>query len=454
MTRILFVAYHFPPLGGAGVQRAVKLVRYLPEFGYEPVVVSGGARPGHWTPPDVALAGEVSAAIEVLRPSTPEPPPTGHRRARLERWLGLEQRHAGWWRSAATATARSAEGVELVFATMSPWESGEAAAAVARERRLPLVLDLRDPWALDEMTIYPTRLHRRAEARRMRQLLAQADAVVMNTDEARTQLEQVFPELAGRFVVTITNGYDSADFASAAPPTRGDGVFRIVHAGFLHSEARRLERRGWPRRALGGARSDVDFTTRSHVHLLHALDVLVRRRPDLALLVELQLVGELTQHDRLIAARSPFVRTPGYLSHPETVAFLRSADLLFLPMHDLAPGARATIVPGKTYEYLAAGVPILAAVPPGDARDLLLRAGDTLLCDPADADAMAHLIEAAVDRWRRGERPALRDPALLGPYERRRLAGELAGVFDRVLSTGVRRPTGDLHTRPAFPVRL
>ena len=82
----------------------------------------------------------------------------------------------------------------------------------------------------------------------------------------------------------------------------------------------------------------------------------------------------LSDRDLDVVGGASIVETPGYLAHDETVALLRSADLLFLPMHDLPEGRRATIVPGKTYEYLASRRLILAVVPDGDARDLLAHA--------------------------------------------------------------------------------
>ncbi len=90
---------------------------------------------------------------------------------------------------------------------------------------------------------------------------------------------------------------------------------------------------------------------------------------------------------------------------------MRSADLLFLPMHDLPAGRRAGLVPQKTYEYLAAGRPILAAVPDGDARDLLDASGVARLCRPADAAAMAAAVAAeAAASWTAsaGRRPIRR----------------------------------------------
>jgi glycosyltransferase involved in cell wall biosynthesis len=103
-------------------------------------------------------------------------------------------------------------------------------------------------------------------------------------------------------------------------------------------------------------------------------------------------------------------------------------------MHDLPEGTRATVVPGKTYEYLASGRPILAAVPDGDARDLLLAAGTAHVCRPTDVAGMVDAIDAEIERARAGRRPPIPPPALLARFERRRLTSELAAVFDGVLA--------------------
>ena len=124
---------------------------------------------------------------------------------------------------------------------------------------------------------------------------------------------------------------------------------------------------------------------------------------------------------------------PGYLPHDQTLDLLRTADLLFLPMHDLPPGVRAGLVPGKTYEYLASGRPILAAVPDGDARDLLEEAGGAVLCRPADVDAMAAAIGKELERFRAGDPAGVPRPEVVARYEYRVLAARLAAVFDQVL---------------------
>jgi glycosyltransferase involved in cell wall biosynthesis len=307
---------------------------------------------------------------------------------------------------------------------MSPFESAGSAAELARALGRPWVADLRDPWALDEMMVYPTRAHRRLELRRMRLALASADAIVMNTTEAAARLIDTFPEFRRKLVATIPNGFDPADFAEAPSP-RCDAAFRIVHAGYLHTEM--AGRPGLARRMLGGAVPGVDVGTRSVVYLLEAVGRIRRIRPELGGRIEVHLAGVVSDEDKATLG-DPSVRLHGYLSHPETVALMRSADLLFLPMQDLPPGTRATIVPGKTYEYLATERPLLAAVPDGDVRDILAAAGNAVTCAPRDVDAMVRAVMALLEG---GTLPP-RDAEVAGRYERRRLTGALSEVLDAV----------------------
>ena len=120
--------------------------------------------------------------------------------------------------------------------------------------------------------------------------------------------------------------------------------------------------------------------------------------------------------------------------HAETIELMRSADLLFLPMHDVPPGRRISIVPCKTYEYLGSGRPILAAVPDGDARDFLSAAGNATLVRPKDVAGMKSAVLAAMARANEtGPAPS---PALRARLERRRLTDELVAVLESVSAAG------------------
>lgn len=443
MRRVLFLAYFFPPLGGAGTQRSLKLVRDLPRRGYEPVVVTGpGVSSGRWDPEDAALARELPAGVEVIR-ITGSPPPGG---GRADRWLDRETQFARWWvREAIRAARPLLESVDVIYAAMSPYETALAASALADESGLPWVADLRDPWALDEMRVYPTDWHRRRDLTRMRGVLGSARAIVMNTPEAARAMLASFPELGLKPIVSIPNGYDPADFPErpALSGARG-GPFRIVHTGSLHTELGERHRKAQRRRRLLGGGAPVDILARSHVHLMAALRRLQRTAPAAARRVELHLAGVLTDADRRRAA-GPWTRMHGYLDHPASVALVRSADLLFLPMHDLPAGRRARIVPGKTYEYLGSGRPILAAVPEGDARDLLSAAPATHVCAPTNVDALAAAITAELEHTAaHGPRADTRAPGV-ERFERGAAAVALAALLDQVVPAAPpRRPAARL----------
>lgn len=434
MTRVLFIAYHFPPIGGGGVQRNAKFARYLPELGFEPVVVTGPGRSAdRWAPDDASLLAEIDGLAEVHRLAGPEPAKTG-RRAAAARKLGLVDRHTQWWVRGAQELARpQLGGVDLIYASLIPYDTAEAAAALSRESGLPWIADLQDPWALDEMWIYPSALHRRRDLARMRRLLGTAAAVVMNTPEAANRLVAAFPELSDRLVVSIPNGFDASDFPPRSPAAT-NGRFRIVHTGYLHTDhGLRLRKTQPVRRVVGGTATRVDILPRSHLFLLRALDALIERDPALDSVLEVVLAGVTTETDRAVAAEArTTVSLPGYLSHTETVRLMQGADLLFLPMHDLPSGERAGLVPGKTYEYLAARRPILAAVPDGDARDLLVEVGSASVCSPTDVDAMTEIVGRRVAAWRAGEPAPQPREEVLARYERRQLTRRLADVLEQV----------------------
>jgi glycosyltransferase involved in cell wall biosynthesis len=436
MRRILFLAYHFPPIGGGAVQRNVGFARYLGRFGYTPVVVTGpGGGDHYWTPADEELGATIGGRIEVHRISGPTPPPIGRLRGRVDRLLGRRGPWLDWWiERAVEAGARIAPTCDLVYASLEPYRTADAASEIARRTGRPWVADLQDPWALDEMRTSMSGLHHVNDTRAMHRGLSSAAAIVMNVPEAAKRVRQRFPDLADRVTPAITNGFEREDFLGDAP-RRKDDVFRIVHTGYLHTELglRHRERRQL-RRLIGGSYCEVDILTRSHYFLRQAVDRLIQTDPSLAGSIEVHLAGVLNATDRAVAEGADYFRMPGYLPHAATIELVRSADLLFLPMQELAGGARAGLTPGKTYEYVASGRPILAAVPPGDTQDLLAETGTARICSPSDVAAMTTILREQVEKWRHGEpRPVLNEE-VVAQYERVELTRNLAGVFDDVLA--------------------
>ena len=429
MKRLVFLAHYFPPMGGAGVQRSVKFVKHLRSFGIDPVVFTGPAElHGRWQPEDSSLVSELPDDLELHR--IPGSPPAQETRA--SRWFGATPPFATWLRTGMEQLAQTQSAPpDAVFVTLAPYEALAPALALAQRWGCPIVADLRDPWALDEVRIYPSGWHRWRERTRMRHLLAQCDAVLWNCPEACRAGQALLGERNAERQHCLTNGYDEADFAGldARAP---DGRLRIVHSGYLHTElGLRHRRRGQVQRMLGGELVPVDFLTRSHVFLLKALERLQQEDSALASKVELHLHGVLSETDTRLVEASAFrnIHLHGYTPHAEVVRALVESDVLFLPMHALPEGHRARIVPGKTYEYLRAGRRILAAVPPGDAQDFIDAAKAGRCVAPGDVSA---IFEAIRDLAGPEAPEPLPEGRNITRFERRELTAQLAAIIDAI----------------------
>jgi hypothetical protein len=437
--RILLVSRFLPPLGGAGVHRSLGTVRHLPEHGYDVVVVTGsGGGLDRWSPEDPGLLAGMPAGTEVHRLPGPEPTdPPWTRRA--ERLAGYQTPWVRWWLDGVVRLGVEVGGdVDAIYCSCAPYETAWAGKRLSAALGKPWIADLEDPWAVDEMRVHPSLLQRRLDLSRMRRALSTASAIVMCAPEAATRLRAALPGVDPQRIASVEIGFDSAAFAGAPPAREPAAPFRIVHTGSMHTDLGLRHRRSRTlRRALGGLPYDVDILTRSHVFLLEAIDALLREDPALAGRIELHLAGGLTPADRAATGDRSYVVEHGSLPHDATAALMRSADLLFLPMQELAPGARAGLIPYKTFEYLAAERPILAAVPEGDVRDLLAPLEHAAVVGPSDVAAMTRELRAAIAR---GPVDAVAqgvdDPGLAW-LERRRLVGRLAGVVDGVVGAPV-----------------
>jgi glycosyltransferase involved in cell wall biosynthesis len=257
----------------------------------------------------------------------------------------------------------------------------------------------------------------------------------MNTPAAADALRSSFPRLRNKLILSITNGFDAEDFSQPVRP-RVDGKFRIVHSGGMFTATGlQLKQRSFYR-ILGGAEPGVDILARSPEYLLRAVERWVSRRPEVARDLEIVFAGNMAKEDRdLVQATKAahFVQFPGFMSHAESLQLIRTADLLFLAMHNLPRGKKCRSIPGKAFEYMAAGRPILAAVPDGDAREFLAACGTGLLSRPDDVESMVLNLDTAYLAWKAGKTPGLLDREYAARFERHALTHELANVFRTVL---------------------
>jgi glycosyltransferase involved in cell wall biosynthesis len=427
--KLLFLAYYFPPLGGSAVQRARKFAQYLPVEGFRVSVITAPITAKDlWAPKDSSLT-ESMTGVSVHHVDGAPPDPSGKLGQRVSRILGVPSAFSKWWvKSAVDLSVKVASDADLILATMSPFESAIAAGELSARLKIPWIADLRDPWALDETIIYPTLLSRKIEMLKMERSLSSAALIIMNTPQAARDVKRDLPALRKNNIIAITNGFDAEDFSEALI-CRTDSRFRIVHSGIMLTKAGLQLRNRKLYRFLGGVERGVDIITRSPEYLLRAVENWHSSQPEIKDDVELWFAGNGSSEDHHLFSTSKMagcVRAVGHLPHKESLQLIRTADLLFLPMHNLPPGRRCRSIPGKAYEYMASGRPILAALPEGDARDILTECGTAFVCLPDDVENMTRILREVYAAWKHGNPTIKKNDEFLDGFTRKHLTHTLA----------------------------
>lgn len=432
--RLLLVAYDFPPAGGSGVQRPLKFARYLPECGWHVTVLCRG----HDRHPlrDPQLLDELTPlgdAVRVVRVPGFEPAgltrqavdAVGGGRAGVD-WLHervdwrLERvaraaplpEPAWLWSLAAARTAlrlARSQQFDAVMTSGPPHSVHMIGRTLRRRRRLPWVADLRDPIITNFAYV--------ARGRRLHAWWSQLEAtIVREADEAVVTCDDLAADLALRHgrprdrLTTITNGWDPADFAGL-PAAGAATPFRLVYVGAFYRQ-------------------------QSIAPILSAFRSLLGTRPELRGQLLFEHVGSLaaSQTRELRDTDDAFLVRRGYRTHREALAAMTAAAALLLTVPP-GPGGRLCI-PAKTFEYLAAGRPIVALAHAGTALDGLLRAaGDGIeLVRPEQPERLSSSIIATYDRHRASTSAPARDPRVLRDSRRDMLTRRLAELLERTIA--------------------
>ncbi len=437
--RLLVLVHEFPPAGGGGVQRIAKFCRYLPEFGWEPTVVTTSLIEGR--PTDVSLLADVdgvpvtrlphrdvaTAVARVLAPfkrgrgqasrpnaktsSAPANAGTPARRplsARIASWIAVPDGAVRWARSAEKTAADPAFGdFDAVLASGPPHSTLVAGARVAASRDIPYVADLRDAWAGYPGRTLPTSWHRSRDERLEREVMSRAAVVTAASDSFADEARSYGATRA----VTITNGYDAADLPER--PTREVGG---PHSGGL---ALRLA-------FMGRFYATTDPTS--------LFEGIARARAE-GVEVTLDVVGPDAPAARATAESlglGDAVRFLGYQPHARALEIVAEADVAVLTLAAL--DGTAGVYPGKVFEYLGMGMPVLLVGPPeGVSAHLVREAGAGEVVRPDDPAAVADALRRLAEKTAAGTLPTP-EPAVLSRFERRTLARELARELDEAVT--------------------
>ena len=418
--RVLILCYFFPPLGGGGVHRVLSFARHLPAHGWSCTVVCAGAD-DYWVRDETLTVPEGTEVLRVrggsgLTTWLKAGGAAGGRRSgstfgllrRLSDWWLLPDSYRGWARRArAVAAARVRRGDVRALLSSSPPESVQLAARdVARRTGLPWIADFRDPWVPLAFRRPPSAWHRARQEALERSVLMEADRVIVASRTHAEALRERLGPAADARVVHVPNGWEP--MAEPTPRRDPDDRFLVVFTGTI------------------AQLPDTEVA-------LEAVHELLARHPDARRRLRVELVGpyESGYEDRAVAlGLTGIVRFTGPRPHQEVRGLQRRADLLLL-WNPHGPGYR-TMVPGKLYEYLETGRPIVALLPEShEAAELARRGGATIL-PPGRREPLTDELERRYRAWREHGRAADEARPWLAEHARPVLAGRLAAVLNDV----------------------
>lgn len=423
MKKVLVITYYWPPAGGPGVQRVLKFVKYLPQFGYEPIVLT--VENGEYPAIDESLQKDVPTQLKVYNSRAWSPYQLFRKstskdksidtfvlddkkpslKMRLAYFLRQEffipDARIGWVNSATKLAKKiiDKEGIDLVFSSSPPHSLQLIAKRIKSAANLPWVADFRDPWT-DAFWEQNATRSKRSAARNLR-----LEQNVLSTADGRITVSQGVADLLdknkSRKYHLIPNGFDQADFNDLIREENRDEVLRITYTGSI-------------------AQSQVPD------NVLEAIAALNKRN----IQVELHLYGkaDATFFKKVKALKlgDCFVHH-GYISHDEVLQKMLDADVLLLLIpRDHGKG----ILSGKLYEYLATGNYILGVGDStGAAAEVLHETSSGKMID--FETSASSLLNELLERKKNG-RLRTQDTQSIQQYTREFLTSQLAQIFDEV----------------------
>lgn len=446
--KVLVCAYHFPPDAAVGALRPQKFVKYLPEFGWKPYVLTireqfverrddsrladvGDTeviRTDYYRTPlqsffdlrDRFLAPRLSDAMPESITSHPDRPCRMAFSARLKRfvaeanWFPDDKMY--WTLPAVWAGWRimRRERITTLYATAPPHTVCLVGLILSMLTGSRLVIDFRDPWRLFRQYLRDadrSRLYDYLEELCERLVLRRAETVISATERATAALRSSYPAIDPEKFVTISNGYDASDFISHSGPPRRNERFVISYLGTFYLD-------------------------RSPDTFLVALGRLLASGVIPVDGIEVRFIGNVATAAGVTMTQllerhgvAKCVRVVGPVPYADALRCMQESDLLLL----FAPN-QPLQVPGKAFEYFGARRPVLAFTEEGATADLVRSLNAGLVVRQDDCDGIGDALSSLYHLWLSGDR-SWYSSGDVTTLERRHLTRHLADLLDRPLTS-------------------
>jgi hypothetical protein len=427
MKKALIITYYWPPSGGSGVQRWLKFAKYLPEFGWEPIIYTPENPDMSIT--DMALLNDVSPDLKVLKKPIWEP----YGLARLFKKKGAAQntgvvKEQGSWIQKLSLWIRGnvflpdprvywvkpsisylisylkSNPVDVIITTGPPHSMHLIGLGLKEKLGVKWVADFRDPWSkLDFFKKYKmTKSSKNKHLKLESQVLQKADLCLT----VSKYWENDFKALGANRTACITNGYDDDDFVDYSP--NKEDCFIIGHFGLLNSF-----------RSSPALWSSLDSICEENDLFKEKLEI------RLCGVVDNQVLEQISKYNHL----SSRINYKGYLSHSEIIKEYEQSALLLLLLNDsdIANGH----LPGKLFEYLKCRKPVLAlGLEKSDVSEILDATQCGSVCGFDDSKEIKKVILNAFDSFVAQKREINNEEIL--KYSRNNLSKVLAKTLDKL----------------------
>lgn len=432
MKKVAIISYNFPPVGGAGVQRPVKFVKYLREFGWEPVVLSV-ANPSVPVR-DESLLKDIPDDVKVYRATTLEPSyPVKKSLSRKENCflsniLSLFKQYVTqlllpdvqilWWPGLILKLVKiiAKEKPNVLFVSAPPFSSFVPVIAIANVYRIPCVLDYRDEWLFTRdnwensiKTSFAKKLDHILEGYVLKKCFKYVAANQSYIDSIMNK----YTEISVYKGAVVTNGYDDDDFEKITNIPNNKDKIVITYTGTL-----------WK------ATSLRNFITALNL-FYEKYNISNNKLPDLCI----NIFGRIVEEEKKCidqCDKKEIISVYGYIDHEKILNETCNSDVLLLTLSDL-PGAEK-IITGKIFEYMATGKHILALLPEGETKSILMdNYNNATIVEPNECDKICSALEYIcmnIDHIRYMKKKDV------SQFSRKKLTKKLADIFDSVYLPG------------------
>ncbi|MBU3158689.1 hypothetical protein KPL37_02730 [Clostridium frigoris] len=445
MKNILIVAYFYPPLGGAGVQRTLKFAKFLKKFGYNVFVLTVNNEKG--TIKDESLKLESTDGIKVFRAMQKENfivnfilnrkvtdvkveknenkkditkktsdntfkskinKKVKKHLLNIYRNMYIPDDKISWKKDAISVGINiiKDEKIDIIYSTSAPYTGHLIAYELKQKSNLQWIADFRDQWVANPFVNYSAYAKIKNE-KMEKMVIEKADAVVSVSKPIIDDFVYRYKDQVIDKFKVITNGYDEEDFADFNMNLVAK-KYIITHNGTLY-----------------GKRSPKNF--------LIAVDRLIIKRKIKQDELTIRFVGQIgkdAQEDIrfFVAKYDNIIEFISYLPHKESLKKLEetSATLLIIEAGVGSDG----IYTGKLFEYIRSGRDIIGIVPTGVAKDLILSTNTGFCCHPEKVDEIEDVIYKSYSSWKGTKKKSDINWKKVSEYSRENLTRDLIGVIE------------------------